>query len=146
MRIIFPALILAFGLLATTSAFAGDKVLVGLYLAGNGPVRPGTVLASEKMEYRLRAVFGFKHYKLIKAQEIALDDPWEQWVMPRRDFFIRMEPLPWRTGDTRLVDYAIYKDGFIIAKGRYEPQPDTPLFINGPDFNQGRFIFVLDAR
>jgi hypothetical protein len=66
--------------------------------------------------------------------------------MPRRDFFIRMEPLPWRTGDTRLVDYAIYKDGFIIAKGRYEPRPDTPLFINGPDFNQGRFIFVLEAH
>ena len=146
MRLNHLFLILAFSLLAATSALAGDKAIVSLYLAENGPVRPGAVLAPEKMEHRLHEVFGFKHYKLVKAQEIALDDPWEQWVMPRRDFFIRIEPLAWRPGDTRLVDYAIYEDGFIVAKGRYEPRPDTPLFINGPDFNEGRLIFVLEAR
>jgi len=33
-----------------------------------------------------------------------------------------------------------------VAKGRFEPREGTPLFINGPDFKQGRLIFVLDAQ
>ncbi len=45
-----------------------------------------------------------------------------------------------------LLDYELYKDGFIVAKGQYEPRTGTPLFINGPDFKQGRLIFVLEAR
>lgn len=128
------------------SGVAGDKVRVALYFAENGPVRPDTVLAPEKLEFQLREVFGFKHYKLVKAEEIDLKSAWPQWVMPRRDFFVSMRPLPWNPGDLRTVEYEIYKDGFIVARGRYEPQLDTPLFINGPDFHEGRFIFVLEAR
>ena len=49
-------------------------------------------------------------------------------------------------GEPRLVDYEIYKDGFIIARGQYIVTPDTPLFINGPDFHHGRLIFVIESR
>jgi len=146
MSVRFLALLLAFSAWGVGASRAEEKVWVGLYLAENGPPPPGTVLAPEKLGHRLRVVFGFKHYELIQAQEIELGNEWEQWFVPRRDFFIRVEPLVRRDGEPRRIDYEIYKDGFIIAKGKYQPKKETPLFINGPDFHDGRLIFVLEAR
>ena len=103
-------------------------------------------VAPEPLHRRLHEVFGFKHYELIKAQDVALHDEWQHWFVPRQDFFIRVEPLKHTPGEPRYVDYEIYKDGFIVAKGKYQPRDGTPLFINGPDFNQGRLIFVLEPR
>ncbi|HEV3272387.1 MAG TPA: hypothetical protein VGZ93_09425 [Candidatus Methylacidiphilales bacterium] len=140
------ALLLAFSGLGIGAGFAGEKVWVGLYMAENGPPPPNAVLAPESLHRSLREVFGFKHYELIKAQEIELRNEWEQWFVPRRDFFIRLEPLRRQPGQPRFINYEIYKDGFIVAKGQYEPWDGMPLFINGPDFHQGRLIFVLDAR
>jgi hypothetical protein len=128
------------------AGFAGEKIWVGLFLAENGPPPPQSVPASEKMSHRLHEVFGFKHYELVKSQEIVLANEWEEWFVPRKDFFIRVEPLHRHPGEPKIIDYEIYKDGFIVAKGKYEPREGTPLFINGPDYNQGRLLFVLEAR
>ena len=148
MRVSFRVLglVLAFSGLGIGAGIAGEKVWVGLYLAQNAPPQPEALLAPERLRHQLHEVFGFKHYELLKAQEIELRNNWEQWFMPRRDFFMRLEPLRRQPGEPRLIDYEIYKDGFIVAKGKYEPHDGTPLFINGPDFHQGRLIFVLDAR
>jgi len=142
----FVALALAFSWLGLGAGLAAGRVWVGLYWAENGPPRPGVVMAPEPLHHRLHEVFGFKHYELIKSQEVMLRNEWEQWFIPRRDFFIRIEPLHRLPGQPRFIDYEIYKDGFIVAKGRYQPQDGTPLFINGPDLNQGRLILVLEPR
>jgi hypothetical protein len=146
LRLRFWVLFLAFSGLGLGAGFAGEKVWVGLYLAQNAPPQPEALLAPEKLRNQLHEVFGFKHYELLKAQEVELHNEWEQWFMPRRDFFIRLEPLRRVPGEPRLIDSEIYKDGCLVAKGKFEPREGTPLFINGPDFHQGRLIFVLDAR
>lgn len=142
----FLIVVAAFCALGLGVSSAEEKVWVGLYFAENKPPRPQAVLAPEKLDRRLHAVFGFKYYKLVKSQEIGLSDEWEQWFVPRRDFFIRLEPLARAPGEPRRIDYEIYKDGFIVANGKYQPKSETPLFINGPDFRAGRFIFVLEPR
>lgn len=140
------ALLIALLGLSLGNSIADDKVWVGLYVAENTPPPPGATLAPEKLNHRLRAVFGFSHYELIKEEEIEMSHEWEQWSVPRKDFFIRVEPLHRQPGGPRLVDYEIFKDGFSVANGRYEPYPDQPLFINGPDYRHGRLIFVLESR
>jgi len=133
-----------FGGATVASAAPGDeRVSVALYLAENAPPPTEASLAPEKLSHRLRQVFGFKHYELLKEETINLKSHWQQWVLPRKDFFIRLEPLP---GEVPLLEYELYKDGFIVAKGKYRPGEGTPLFINGPDFKQGRLIFVLEPR
>jgi hypothetical protein len=132
--------------LQIASGHAGDKVWVALYLADNAPPPPGAHLAPEKLSRNLHEVFGFTTYRLLKGENIVLSNNWEQWVVPRNDFFIRVEPLRRASGEPKVVSYEIYKDGFIIARGKYEPNEGTPLFIDGPDFNKGRLIFVLEPR
>lgn len=140
------ALVLALSWAGTGAGWAHGKVWVSLYLAENTPPKAKYVMAPDKLAHRLHAVFGFKYYHLIKEGTIELNNEWEQWVVPRNDFFIRVKPLRPTGNEPRLVDYEIYKDGFIVAKGKYEPSDGVPLFINGPDFKSGRFIFVLEAR
>lgn len=140
------ALLFAFLVLGLSSGRAAEIIRVSLYHAVNTPPPPGVTLASEKMYHRLQAVFGFRYYVLLKGENIQLTQNWEQWAVPRKDFFIRVEPLPAQPGQPNLVDYEIYKGGFLVAQGRYEPHKGTPLFVNGPDYKQGRLVFVLDAR
>jgi len=148
MRINFRVLVLllVFSGLGIGAGFAGEKVWVGLYLAENAPPAKDALLAPEKLQHRLHVIFGFKHYQLIQAQEVELRDEWEQWFMPRKDFFLRVEPLRRQPGEPPCIYYEIYQDGFILAHGKYEPREGTPLFITGPYFHQGRLIFVLEAR
>ena len=146
MQIRVLVLALAFSGLGFTPALAGGKVWVGLYLAKNSPPPPGAQVAPENLAAQLRDVFGFSHYRLIKSGEVELGHEWEQWVIPRNDFFIRLLPLHRPAGEPRIVYYEIYKDGFIVARGRFEPYEGIPLFISGPDYHHGRLIFVLDAR
>jgi hypothetical protein len=145
-RLKLLVLLLVFTGLSRGVGLAEEKIWIGLYLAENGPPPVGAMLAPEKLHHQLHEVFGFRHYELVKAQEVELRNEWEQWFVPRRDFFIRLEPQRRQPGEPRFINYDIYKDGFIVAKGRYEPHAETPLFINGPDFKQGRLIFVLEAR
>jgi hypothetical protein len=119
------ALLLAFSAFGLGTSFAGEKVCVSLYLGQNEPPVAGTQTAPEKLH--------------------QLHNEWEQWFMPRRDFFMRIEPLHHELGQPKMLDYEIYKDGFIVVKGTYELHAETPLFINGPDFHKGRLILVLEA-
>lgn len=139
-------LLLAFLAMGRGVGTAAEQVWVGLYLAQNSPPREGAQLAPEKLAVRLHSVFGFKHYVLLKSQNIELGNEWEQWFVPSHDFFIRLEPLLRPPGQPRHLDYQIYDAGFLVARGRYEPRKDRPLFINGPDFRDGILLFVLEPR
>lgn len=142
----FLALLLAFSGLAFGAANAADKVRVELYLAQNTAPEASAKVAPEKLHHRLKEVFGFKHYVLMQSEDFDLHHEWKQWFLPRKDFFIQVEPRKHEQGQPRILDYEIYKDGFLVANGHFEPRDGTPLFINGPDFHQGRFIFVLEAK
>jgi hypothetical protein len=133
-------------LLGSRLAPADEKVEAALYWGRN--TSPGllTCTAPKDLNERLRQVFGFRHYELIKKDKIELEHPWTQWFIPRRDFFICLRPQRPEPNEPRLIDYEIYQEGFIVAKGKYEPSDGTPLFINGPDFKNGRLIFVLETR
>jgi hypothetical protein len=138
--------ILFFFVASLLAARAGEKVEAALYLGENGPISLLGRPAPPELSDRLHQVFGFNHYQLMRKGRIELGHPWIQWFVPRRDFFISVRPVPPETGEPQLVDYEIYQGGFLVARGKYEPREDTPLFINGPDFKNGRLIFVLVTR
>ncbi len=140
--VLFSLLLL--GLVGTVRG--ADKLWVGLYLGENQAPDDEVTLAPEKLSQRLHEVFGFTQYELIQGEEVNLKKDWEHWVLSRKDFFLRLQALPQVPGEPARIEYEIYKDGFIVAKGKYEVSEDTPLFINGPDFHQGRLIFVVEPR
>ena len=143
-RLLVIVLVLSLGGLGP--AMAGDKIWVDLYLAQNTAPAANAPVAPAQLHDRLVSVFGYKHYELVKSEQIELAHQWEQWAVPRKDFFIRVEPLPRQPDKPQTVAWELYKDGFLVVKGHYEAHKETPLFINGPEYKQGRFIFVLEER
>jgi hypothetical protein len=137
---------LLFLMLGCGLAPAGEKVEAALYWGRNTSPSMLARTAPQDLNERLRQVFGFRHYELIKKDKIELGHHWTQWFIPRHDFFICLRPQRPQPEEPRLIDYEIYQEGFIVAKGKYEPSDETPLFINGPDFKNGRLIFVLQTR
>ncbi len=121
---------------------AAGRLWVALY-CGNDHGQGA--LASPRMTERLREVFGFTSYHLMKGETVDLTGS-ERWVLSRKDFFLRVRPLPSAPGGLARVAYEIYRDGFLIADGTYVANEDTPLFIAGPDFHRGRLIFVLETK
>jgi hypothetical protein len=143
MKLLFFLLLL---LLSAPAAIAENKIEAALYWGRNTPPPPLAHEAPAALGERLHQVFGFRYYELRKKDKIELSRTWTQWFIPRRDFFICIKPLVRQADEPQLVDYEIYQEGFIVAKGKYEPSEGTPLFINGPDFKMGRLIFVLETR
>ena len=141
-KLLFSLILLG---LASTAQGA-DRLWVALYLGENKLPDDLVTTAPEKLTSRLHEVFGFQHYELLKGEEVSLRNNWDHWVLSRKDFFLRIQSLPAPAGEPPRINYEIYKDGFIIAKGRYQPSEDTPLFINGPDLHRGRLIFVIEPR
>jgi hypothetical protein len=144
MKLLCAALL--FLLPAFSPASAAERVEAALYWGRDASPSILARTAPHDLNERLRAVFGFPHYELIKKDKIELGHHWTQWFIPRRDFFICLRPQRPQPDEPRLIDYEIYQEGFIVAKGKYEPSDGTPLFINGPDFKNGRLIFVLETR
>ena len=121
---------------------AAEKLWVALYCGENHA--EGTP-APPRLTERLRQVFGFTSYRLMKGENVDLRGS-EHWVLSRKDFFLRVRPMARAAGEPLRVAYEIYRDGFLIADGAYLVDPETPLFIAGPDFHRGRLIFVLEAK
>ena len=127
-------------------ARASDKIEATLYWGRNSNPSILAHQAPEDLSQRLQAVFGFKHYQLMKADKIDLTKAGPQWFKPRKDLAICLRPVKTAEDEPQLVDYEIYQEGFILAKGKYEPSDETPLFISGPNFKNGMLLFVLQAR
>ena len=125
------------------SARAGDQIWAGLFVGENWPIGRQ---APPGLTERLREVFGYRHYRMLKGDNIDLRDHRAHWTVGRPDFFMRIDALPHGPYEPSHIGYEIFKDGFPVARGRYAPEPDTPLFINGPDFGRGRLIFVVETR
>jgi hypothetical protein len=130
--------------LLTASAHAGEKIWAALFVGENRPVLGPQ--APPPLTARLREVFGFTHYKLLKDETVDLARSSDHWVLSRKDFFLRLQLLPNPANGPTRLRYEIYKDGYFIATGVYAVTTDTPLFISGPDFHHGRLIFVLQPR
>jgi hypothetical protein len=127
------------------SAHAGERIWVGLFL-GESRVTDEHPQAPPALAARLHEVFGFANYSLLKQETIDLGRNPDHWVLSRKDFFLRLQPMLTPEGTPTRLHYEIYKDGFLVANGTYVAAADLPLFISGPDLNHGRLIYVLEPR
>lgn len=136
-----PRLLLIFCLCAMVApvASAQDEVWVALVKADNAPPTEDAHLA--KLQRRLKAVFGFEAYHLMHEALVPAGEKYAQWVLPRHDFYIKLEPL----ADAG-IRFELYRDKTLLVDGKAYPTHERPLFIAGPDYQDGRLLFILQRR
>jgi hypothetical protein len=127
------------------SLCAQDKIWVGLVKAENQQI-PLLDPRLERFETGLKRVFGFENYRLVGEAQVPTQDKYAQWVLPRRDFYLKVEPLPSGPGPVVVhrAQIELYREQRLLTQSVFHIDHKTRVFINGPDCPNGRLIFILD--
>lgn len=135
-------LTLTAAVLTSTARAEGDVLYGALILATNAehPTPPPDELKTQAAS--LRAVFGYNQFRLLGQKRKAVPTGREDWLVPSRKFFLRVDtksPVP--------GGYALGLD--LLQEERVVVQADVklnrarPLFIRGPFVGQGQLIILL---
>ena len=123
------------------SADSGDMIWIGLVRCDFEP--PTTHETLKKMEPRLNSVFGYSSYHLLHETSVPTGQNWEQWVMPRKDFYMKIVPMERTSQGDPKIHFEIYQDKKALVDGRFTINSERPVFINGPHCGKGKLVFVL---
>jgi hypothetical protein len=122
-----------------------DKIWVGLVKAEMTPASQAD-LHLLSLEPGLRRVFGFQGYRLVGEAHVPTHEKYAQWILPRRDFYLKVEPLPLGPSDNgrTTAQLELYRDERMVTQSVFHTDRKTRVFINGPDCQNGKLIFVLE--
>lgn len=137
-------ILIAFGA-AANRGVAGEKVWSGLILATNedNPTEAPPEIA--KFKAKLENVFGYNQLELIGSHTELMDDPDEQWLIPSKDFCLRvMSKTKGKSGYT--LKLRLYQQKKMLADFETKLGTNSPLFIRGPMCGGGQLIIVLVVK
>ncbi len=121
---------------------AQESIWVALIKGDGAPALESNRL--DPYQVKLKSVFGFEGYHLLYQADVPLGEKYEQWILPRKDFYLKIVPLQRRDNGCNLL-FEVYREKTLLVSGRYFASEERPLFINGPDFEGGRLIFLLKS-
>ncbi|MBN8422621.1 MAG: hypothetical protein J0L73_27155 [Verrucomicrobia bacterium] len=96
-----------------------------------------------KLNERLAKVFPFKHFEILGQHRQDIFREYESWVVPSRDLFMKIDSKgPADKGGVNL-HLQVWREQQVLVKSDAVLRKDSPLFIGGPPWKEGRLIFVL---
>jgi hypothetical protein len=135
--------VLIFGLMFCLPASlmqAGECIWVALVKCDG---RPANEESLQKWECRLKPVFGYEGYHLVYETRVPCGEKYAQWALPRKDFYLKVEPFCQASNGNTGVLFEVYRGKAMLISGRFHPTGSRPLFINGPDYQDGKLIFLM---
>jgi hypothetical protein len=95
------------------------------------------------LKKRLAKVFPFKHFEILGQHQQDIFREYESWVVPSRDLFMKIDSKgPADRGGVNL-HLQVWREQQVLVKSDAVLRKDSPLFIGGPPWKDGRLIFVL---
>ncbi|MHB1081584.1 MAG: hypothetical protein ACYC67_19475 [Prosthecobacter sp.] len=96
-----------------------------------------------KLNERLAKVFPFKHFEILGQHRQDIFREYESWVVPSRDLFMKIDSKgPADKGGVNL-HLQVWREQQVLVKSDAVLRKNSPLFIGGPPWKEGRLIFVL---
>lgn len=96
-----------------------------------------------RLNERLAKVFPFKHFEIVGQHRQDIFREYESWVVPSRDLFMKIDSKgPADKGGVNL-HLQVWREQQVLVKSDAVLRKDSPLFIGGPPWKDGRLIFVL---
>lgn len=96
-----------------------------------------------KLNERLAKVFPFKHFEILGQHRQDIFREYESWIVPSRDLFMKIDSKgPADHGGVNL-HLQVWREHQVLVKSDAVLRKDSPLFIGGPPWKEGRLIFVL---
>ncbi len=140
--VVMPATPAPLGMRPATSG----KVWGALIYATEGkPVlMPDSVPADLKdLPRRLGQVFKYSRFEILGNHTQDVFRQYESWVVPSRELFLKLDSKGPAPGGGLKVDLQFWRLDKVLVKTDTVLRPQSPLFIGGPRWREGRLIFVL---
>ena len=96
-----------------------------------------------KLHERLAKVFPFKHFEILGQHRQDIFREYESWVVPSRDLFMKIDSKGPADKDGVNLHLQVWREHQVLVKSDAVLRKDSPLFIGGPPWKDGRLIFVL---
>jgi hypothetical protein len=92
---------------------------------------------------RLGKVFPQKHFTVLGEHSQAIFREYESWVVPSKDLFLKLDSKGATKNGGINMHLQFWQGQKVLVKTDAVLQRDSPLFIGGPKWRDGRLIFVL---
>lgn len=129
----------------TTKKAATDGHVWGaLVYAHNGKIeKPIATPEFPDVTKRLGKVFPFKSYEVLGQHNQAIFREYESWVVPSKDLFLKLDSNGLAKGGGINLHVQFWQGQQVLVKSDTILRPNSPLFIGGPKWRDGRLVFVL---
>jgi len=137
----------ALGLLMLTAIGAqadGDRIWSALILATQE--EPARTVPRELVDLApaLKDVFGYNSFYLLGQKKRDLVSGGEEWLIPSREFFFRVQCLE-RGTTTYKLRIQLFRDTKLLLTTEAQLARGAPLYIRGPAWGRGHLIFLLEV-
>jgi hypothetical protein len=129
---------------APRAVIAADapSVWSGLVLATDDDHPKEAPSELRRFKGKLEGVFGYNQFELLGQHTEKMDDLTERWLIPGRDFSMRVETKI-SAGKTYVLQIELFQGPRSLATIETRLAPQSPLFIRGPMCGGGQLIIVL---
>ena len=107
------------------------------------PKGPTETADFPELSQRLRKVFPFTTFELLGQHTQVVFREYESWVVPSKDVFLKLDSKGADPGGGLNLHLQFWQGQQVLVKTDTLLQPNSPLFIGGPKWREGRLIFVL---
>lgn len=153
MRLALPFLFAAFALTAmaqeplpVTKPATDGKVWGALIYASKGEEvdLPDEVPDNlDDLSERLAKVFPFTRFEIVGQHTQDIFRQYESWVVPSKDLFVKLDSKGPAVGGGINLNLQFWREQQVLVKTDTVLREDSPLFIGGPKWREGRLLFVL---
>jgi len=130
---------------ATMQKQDGNRIWTALLLATN--TKHAASAPDEIAGYaeRMHKIFGYNTFKLIGESTKEMSDSASRWLIPGRDFSVRITSKH-KDGDRYMLEIELYKRKRLLVDTSAELGPQSPLFIRAPMSKDGQLIVMLQVK
>lgn len=122
----------------------GDRIWSALVLATKE--EPARTVPRElvKLAPALKDVFGYNSFYLLGQKKRDLVSGGEEWLIPSREFFFRVQCLE-RGATSYKLRIQLFRDTKLLVTTEAQLARGAPLYIRGPAWGRGHLIFLLEV-
>ena len=123
----------------------GDRIWSALVLATKENPPSSIPAALEKFASAIKKIFGYNSLYLLGEKKRALVSGGEEWLVPSKDFFFKVQCLS-QGATSYTLRIELYRDKSLLLTTEAKLAKDAPLYIRGPAWGTGQLIFLLEVR
>jgi len=142
----FPVVLLAATLLLFCAApmlkAQGEVIWSGLVYATNSPAPQPPPAQLARCAAQLTRVFGYNQFELINEQQRHMEDRKERWLLPGKEFSLRVSGER-EEGSEYLFRLELYRKDRLLVRTKARLGAESPIAFRGPLYDRGQLIIVL---